>query len=286
MSNLIRARGARARAFTLIELLAVTTVILVLVALLLPAVQSAREQARRAQCKNNLLQMGIALHNYHDAHRTFPPGYASAVGPLGEDLGPGWGWLAMLLPLLGESPVHQGIRFELPIDDACNSTALERRLSLFTCPSFGGGNYAAVYGRGDIALAPDAGDGVFFRNSRIRLRDISDGAMTFLVGERSVAGSWQGVSLLPKGQPRTGLSDLSARSSTLGHTGPIPLVSPVHRPNDPAGCLADFGSFHVLGAHFLLVDGSIRFVVNQIDAASYSALATRAGMEPIGGTEF
>jgi prepilin-type N-terminal cleavage/methylation domain-containing protein len=85
-------------AFTLIELLVVISIIGLLIALLLPAVQAAREAARRTQCVNNLKQIGLALHNYHSSHQTFPPGYISNFDASGNDSGPGWGWAAILLP--------------------------------------------------------------------------------------------------------------------------------------------------------------------------------------------
>ena len=90
------------RGFTLVELLVVITIIGMLIALLLPAVQAAREAARQMQCSNNLKQIGLALHNYHAMLGSFPPGYISTVGPNGvaDDQGPGWGWAAMVLPYL------------------------------------------------------------------------------------------------------------------------------------------------------------------------------------------
>ena len=90
-------RPARAlSAFTLIELLVVIAIIAILMALLLPAVQAARESARRAQCLNNLKQVGVALHSYHDVFKCFPPGYITTYDNSGNDQGPGWGWAATL----------------------------------------------------------------------------------------------------------------------------------------------------------------------------------------------
>src|SRR5438094_479446 len=99
------------RGFTLVELLVVIAVIGTLIGLLLPAVQKTREAASRLKCKNNLRQIGLALHNYHDRAGVFPPGYASLVGPNGpaDDRGPGWGWAAFILPELEQDNLYKQI---------------------------------------------------------------------------------------------------------------------------------------------------------------------------------
>ncbi|QDT35939.1 DUF1559 domain-containing protein [Stratiformator vulcanicus] len=144
------------RAFTLIELLVVIAIIAILIALLLPAVQQAREAARRSQCKNNLKQLGLALHNYHGAHSVFPSGYVtwddyasigggSAPGFLAGDTstfntGPGWGWGAMLLPYLEQSTVTANLDFDRNMWDPANAAAIRTRLPVFLCPSSSGGD--------------------------------------------------------------------------------------------------------------------------------------------------
>jgi len=113
----------------------------VLISLLLPAVQSAREAARRAQCVNNLKQIGIALHNYHDAVNNFPPGYIDYQNNPNNtpdlDMGAGWGWAAMLLPYMEQQPLYNAINFNLAIRSPSNSTAVLTSLNVFQCPSDG-----------------------------------------------------------------------------------------------------------------------------------------------------
>ena len=141
-------RGARPKeGFTLIELLVVISIIAVLIALLLPAVQSAREAARRAQCVNNLKQIGLALFNYESSIGAFPPGYIdyqnNPINTPDLDMGPGWGWAAMLLPFLEQQPLYNSINFSLGITvvsnpaTAANSTAVVTSLAVFQCPSDG-----------------------------------------------------------------------------------------------------------------------------------------------------
>jgi prepilin-type N-terminal cleavage/methylation domain-containing protein/prepilin-type processing-associated H-X9-DG protein len=126
------------RGFTLIELLVVIAIIAVLIALLLPAVQQAREAARRAQCINNLKQIGLALHNYHDSVSAFPPGLISRPDLVsGDNTGPGWGWgwASMIMPVLEQGVLSNAINYSLPIEVPANQTARLARLATFVCPT-------------------------------------------------------------------------------------------------------------------------------------------------------
>ena len=151
------------RAFTLIELPVVIAIIGVLIALLLPAVQSAREAARRAECTNNLKQMGLALHNYESALGSFPSGQISVLVdptwklPAGNcsaasaELGPGWGLFALMTPYLEQASLSDALNFSLTIPDAANATARAVRISTYLCPSDPGPTSVAVYDCGDPA---------------------------------------------------------------------------------------------------------------------------------------
>ena len=210
----------RLRAFTLIELLVVIAIIAVLVALLLPAVQQAREAARRSQCKNNLKQLGLALHNYHDTHGGFPPGgishYAESAIPSAPNgpqsppnqLAP---WTVMVLPYLDDNNLYMKFNFSTNFRSASNDgvsqpnhTLFEQPNVRFQCPSDpnsddgvnsnyfgvqGGGPPPTTLGAGVVCLASSNhrvffSNGVLHHNSRTRFRDITDGTSnTFLVGE-------------------------------------------------------------------------------------------------------
>jgi prepilin-type N-terminal cleavage/methylation domain-containing protein/prepilin-type processing-associated H-X9-DG protein len=294
------------RGFTLIELLVVISIIGLLVALLLPAVQMAREAARRAQCVNNLKQTGIALHNYHGANQVFPPGYVSNFDASGNDTGPGWGWAAMLLPPMEQKPLYDTINVNLPIESQTNSTSRLTVLSVFLCPSdpsqtswlatartatgiptqsicqVATSSYVGVFGTSDPGID---GDGIFYRDSSTGIRDVTDGtAQTLAVGERSQdfgqstwTGSVTGAVLFPTkvglGYPRAE----SAPGMVLGHAGGR------YGPGDPNSEVNQFYSHHPGGVNFLFADGHVSFLKTSLSNAIFRALATRAGSETVPG---
>ena len=197
------------RAFTLIELLVVIAIIAVLIALLLPAVQQAREAARRTQCKNNLKQLGLALNNYHDTHGTFPPG---RLRSLVDGQGRCFSAYAHLLPFVDAATLYQRIDFNQSPEDAGNSAALDQTIPFFLCPS---DQFRKLQGTNAVhnyplctgttyPLSPrNPGGvpitGVFYENSSVRFGDIPDGSsQTVCISEtiKSEGGptTWDGVS--------------------------------------------------------------------------------------------
>src|SRR5665647_1254936 len=124
----------RPRGFTLIELLVVIAIIGVLVGLILPAVQMAREASRRNQCINNLKQMGLAVHNYELAHGSLPAGYITNWYKK-QEFGPGWGWGTMLLPHMEQSALYSSFNFDFAIEHPADATARLSYVAVYLCPS-------------------------------------------------------------------------------------------------------------------------------------------------------
>ncbi|MCE9630089.1 MAG: DUF1559 domain-containing protein [Planctomycetia bacterium] len=281
-------------AFTLVELLVVIAIIATLIGLLLPAVQSARDAARTSSCKNNLRQFGMAMHNYESANKQLPPGYRFVPRSAGN--GSGFSWGSLLLPFMEEAATYQEFRFDLPLYDPVNLIPREKHLPVFLCPTdpisptgfveMGDERYAMAcyvgnFGPPDLDETQEQREGVFSRNSRTKLKDITDGlSKTYMLGERQngpfrhagVHGNhfeyetaWAGA-----------IRDLDDPTDDHGH---MVLFQSGHPPNDADSDDRDVSSAHRGFAQFVMCDGSVSAVEESIDPATYIAFSTRAGSE-------
>lgn len=284
----------RRRGFTLIELLVVIGIIALLVALLLPAIQQAREAARRTQCRNNLKQMGLALQNYHDTSGSFPPVLVVNPGPSAQTGYPfgWWSWYLRILPQIEQTPLYEQIDTDddLILELSTYREPMSTNVSTFLCPSdpyseriwstdgWWQGPVAAAHtnylgSRGSNGVIPFNG---LFReaNEFVQIRDVTDGTSnTLFVGERPVdeAGEW-GWWPGGTGFDLNGLADHvldcseGLRPGVLGSTAD----------------LTHFWSPHPGGAHFLLGDGRVRFLSYSINHETFLALGSRDGNETTG----
>jgi prepilin-type N-terminal cleavage/methylation domain-containing protein/prepilin-type processing-associated H-X9-DG protein len=271
----------RRSAFTLVELLVVIAIIGILIALLLPAVQTAREAARRSQCTNNMKQMGLALHAYHAVHGRFPPA-ASWDGNANLTLGVNAiSAFANLLPYYEQGNMYTHWNFSVNQAHASNIMANRLLVPILFCPTRRGPTMSSANAAaGDYALCTGtspANDyttaekkGVFNQNTNVRLQDIRDGSsQTFAIGEKRIAG-----------QPGSNLDGAQFR---WGFHSSRNTISPMNRPvfgafGDPD---ANFGSDHPSGAHFVFADGSVRFILQVIDLQSYQRLSNKSDGVPV-----
>jgi len=284
--------------------LVVIAIIGILVALLLPAIQAAREASRRTHCKNNLKQIGLALHNFESARRIFPPGFVSKAAALNDPgTGPGWGWAAHILPHLEESSMQIDLSREItdPLYDKIRTTAL----MVFRCPSdspeepvfdvqnssgstitrVAFGNYVGVAGTEEVSEFPDTGSGVFLRNRGLAIKQIPDGlSHTIMVSERASRQSpnttWIGA--------LTG-AEVPPKIPSYDNEGPPVLVltntgeaADARVPNNELGHVEDSNSMHPQGVNIMFADGSVQTINNDIDPHVWEALGTRAGGETNG----
>ena len=282
--------------FTLVELLVVIAIIGVLVGLLLPAVQAAREAARKASCKNNLRQIGLAMHNYESAFGRLPPGYEFSRGPEGNALGYSWG--SRVLPFMELRSLYDQFDFSRPIYDAVNATVRQQHVETLLCPTddisptgfvnmgeerYAMACYVANFGPPDLDETQDKRDGPFSRNSKTRLREITDGtSQTLMVGERQNGpfrhGAEHGNHFEYETTWAGAVRDLDDASDDHGH---MVLFQSGHTPNAPQSDDRDVSAAHSGGAQFLMCDGSVHSVGEDIQFDAYLALSTMAGDELI-----
>lgn len=294
----LRPRESARAGFTILELFVVLVVAALLLSLLVPGIRHAQEAARRVQCQNNIKQVGLALHNYHDLYDCFPPGYiarnVTPRDPAEAETGTGYAWGAMLLPFLDQVPVYRTLDFSQ------NSTQGPVNIGWFRCnsdPDATGASMVGVFGFGSLTLAPGApaGPGIFYRNSHVPSFEVKDGlSNTFMIGERAAVHDFEpglppitaGAHMLaaPPGEFR----DAGASDRALYREGPGSFVlgtvgqdAPweVHATHCRTNHIASFSSRHPGGANFLLGDGALRFLSSDIDYATYRRLGQRSDGE-------
>ena len=304
------ARTRVVRAFTLVELLVVIAIIGVLVALLLPAVQAAREAARRTQCKNNLKQIALAIHNYHDAMKWFPPGYVSSNPGIpgstswcrsgGVQKAP---WTVLILPFTEQTALHSQFNFNVAFQSTSNqmnspNDAVVVPMKMYHCPSDARlampagdvattpqkvwNNYFGVQGGGS---QPDCGNtscsaaneramyvtGMLFAGSKLGFQNVTDGsANVFLLGETRYGGAAWAASAK---------QDSCAYARNVAGAQDAINLFKTKGVHDTRG----FSSHHPGGCHFAMVDGSIQFVNQNINLTVYRELGRRDDGLPSGG---
>lgn len=290
------------KAFTLVELLVVIAIIGILVALLLPAVQAARESARKSSCKNNLRQVGLGMHNYESSFKHLPPGYDYLPNAAGNQSG--YSWSAWLLPFMELTNLHDQIDFDKPVFDVVNQAARDQHIELLLCPSddvsptgyvamgddrFAMACYVANFGTPDLDddQAQERGEsnplgpfgrawGPFYRNSETKLREITDGlSQTLMVGEREngpfrqagVHGNHFEYETTWVGAVR----DIDDPTDDHGH---MVLFQTGHSPNAGDSDDRDVSAPHSGIAQFLMCDGSVHAVVEEIELTVYQSMGT------------
>lgn len=285
------------RGFTLIELLVVIAIIAVLIALLLPAVQHAREAARRSQCRNNLKQIGLALHNYEGSHRVFPMGVlgststSSATNQLHT-------WMTLQLPFLEQTALHKRYNFNVAFDHASNSAVVLTTIPAYLCPSHDqsqpvSGLWGQCHYGANAGTQPGQNDGLLFPLSNTTLRDVRDGtSQTIAASEiaydmggwaRGAIGGGGGGGGGSGGGGSQGWARAVLRWWQAAAACAKPGINPpVTTCNGSCERRFQFSSLHVGGVHALMTDGQVRFLNEKLDVNVQRSLSTRRGNEVVG----
>jgi prepilin-type N-terminal cleavage/methylation domain-containing protein len=289
-------RGRRCYGFTLVELLVVIAIIGMLVALLLPAVQHAREAARRSSCINNMKQIGLAIENYESSKGVYPPSSTDELF-VWDDGGslPNHSWASLILPYFEEAALNDLIDYSVSAMAPKNQAAAGKVIPMYRCPSYLGaaltddahyppnvyaiGNYVSI-GASDVdhiyavSLKPE---GVIYPKSHTKPKDISDGlSKTLFIAESREERMRVWI------DGRTAANTALAYDANSGVPGSVISLNytPYYDDGDVV-CLYGPSSMHVGGAYHLFGDGSVHFLLDGISAATYVGLCTRAGGEII-----
>ena len=307
---------ARRGAFTLVELLVVIAIIGILIALLLPAVQAAREAARRMQCTNNLKQIALALHNYHDTHRALPFGSGGRIGTPGYAIA--GTWPAMILPFVEQRSLYDLFDFKVAMDDAANAEAVRTVVAVYICPSDPQGSEPVLDNRAPGYNNPATAMGIWYPGcmgpthmDHCDFCEDQEPSATnwccqgYNFGSTAngsiAAGTFAGVfGRYPKSVRFRDIADGLSNTLMAGETLPAhcqwnsayaPNFSttstniPLNTMEDPEGSTDNwwrtcgFKSRHPGGANFAMADGSVHFLPETIDFRLYNGLGTRDGGE-------
>ncbi len=273
--------------FTLIELLVVIAIIAVLIALLLPAVQQAREAARRTNCKNNLCQIALAMLNYEMAFESLPPGVVNPTGPIdSEPKGYHVSWTVQILPFMDQQALFKTFDFTKGVYEQAE-VIKNVHIMTYSCPTdpVGGGygektNFSSFAGcHNGVETAIDANNnGVLFLNSRVTMRDVQDGATnTVFIGEKrnhSEEQPWYAGTRSTLRNTGTQPNGLYRAQNQQPQTLPEPFKNPRF--------VGGFSSHHAGGCQFALGDGSVRFISENVLMDIYQNLGSRNDGKIIG----